>query len=339
MRRNPAIEFYRILMMFGIVLLHVCQQRAGSWPNNVLVSCVPGFVLISGYFGIKFSWRKLLSLYLVAIYASVLVPLVGGVTSWPDYGYEVLRVWNIRLDAVQPSGFWFLHAYAVMSVLTIPVEMMLEGELTASKALRLRQLSLPIFVVVFGWGFLTKFKMLVPIVPTVNGLQAFSPLTLFASYLVGRNLSVWERLRGRIPCRIILSVLIASFVLLSVSRAYLCGYNSLLSVLLAGALFCLIRDFTLPDVISKWILKLAPSMFAVYTIHTHMYFPGMDHAYMVFGRECLQKASSVSMGWGVLLSAVFVFIVALVLDVPRRLGGWVLRRWFYKSPKRVLSIT
>lgn len=26
MKRNPAIEFFRILMMLGIVVLHVCQQ-------------------------------------------------------------------------------------------------------------------------------------------------------------------------------------------------------------------------------------------------------------------------------------------------------------------------
>lgn len=239
MKRNPAIEFFRILMMLGIVLLHVCQQRAGSWPNNVLVSCVPGFVLISGYFGIRFSCRKLLKLYAVAIYASLVVPLVGGVLSWPAYWQEVLRVWNLRLDAVQPSGFWFLHAYAVMSVLAIPVEMLLDGEVTEEKFKRLWKLSLPVFVIVFGWGFLTKFRALASVMPTVNGLQAFSPLTLFATYLLGRLARLHEMLHGGSAYRrpVAVTAFIMLLAIIGMTRTYLCSYHSVFSVGLAMAAF------------------------------------------------------------------------------------------------------
>lgn len=329
MRRNPAIELFRTFMMFGIVLLHVCQLRPGLWPNNVLVFCVPGFVIISGYFSIRFSWRKILKLYLVAVYASLIIPLAGGCWTLSSYFSEVLRVWNVRLDAVSPSGFWFLHAYAVMSVLAIPVEMVLEGELTREKACRLRQISVPVLIAVFGWGFLTKFNALAPLVPTVNGLQAFSPITLFASYLAGRNLAVWEKLNGKVPWKLSVGCLVASLVLLSVSRTYLCGYNSLVSVALAASAFCLFRDIRIPDRLAKVILAIAPSMFAVYLIHTHMYWVGMEHSYMVFGRLIL-KALSPHLGsvLAVGVTALAVFGCALLLDLPRRMvESWRVREW------------
>ena len=77
MKRNPAIELFRVLLMFGICLLHVQTAAGGGRLTSVLVSCVPGFVMISGWFGIHFSWRKIFMLYGVAVYASLVIPLVG----------------------------------------------------------------------------------------------------------------------------------------------------------------------------------------------------------------------------------------------------------------------
>lgn len=325
MKRDSAIELFRILLIFGICLLHV---GVVSWFSSALVSCVPGFVLISGYFGIRFSWRKILKLYLVAMYASLVIPLVGGCWSLSSYFLEALRVWNIRLDSVQPSGFWFLHAYAIMSVLTIPVEMVLEGELTREKAQRLWRISLPVLIAVFGWGFLTKFNALAPFVPTVNGLQGFSPITLFASYLAGRNLMVWENFNGKVPRKLSAACFVGSLVLLCFFRSYLAGYNSFVSVVLAVSAFLLFREIRVPERFAKIVLAVSPSMFSVYLIHVHMYWAGMEHSYMVFGREIL-KALSPHLGsvLAVGVTSLVVFGCALLLDLPRRIVGWGVREW------------
>lgn len=328
MKRNPAIELFRVLLMFGICLLHVQTSAGGGRLTSVLVSCVPGFVMISGWFGIHFSWRKIFMLYGVAVYASLVIPLVGGVWTPSAYWCEALRLWNVRLDSVSPSGFWFLHAYAVMSVLAIPVEMVLEGELTREKAQRLWRISLPIMIAVFGWGFLTKFNALAPLVPTVNGLQAFSPITLFASYLVGRNLVVWEKLNSKVSWKLSAGCFVGSFTLLCVLRSYLSGYNSLVSVVLAVSAFLLFREIHVPERFAKIILAVSPSMFAVYLIHTHMYWVGMEHSYMVFGREVLKSLSPhLGSALAVGVTALIVFGCALLLDLPRRMVGWGVREW------------
>lgn len=63
--RNPAIELFRILAMFGICMIHVSGQGPyrSVWPTNLCCAAVPAFIFISGYFGVRFSVSKLLRLY------------------------------------------------------------------------------------------------------------------------------------------------------------------------------------------------------------------------------------------------------------------------------------
>lgn len=63
--RNPAIEAYRCLLMFGICILHSCHifyPNSAYWPKSVLCTCVVGFVFISGWFGVRFSVSKVMKL-------------------------------------------------------------------------------------------------------------------------------------------------------------------------------------------------------------------------------------------------------------------------------------
>jgi len=66
--RNPAIELYRVMLMFGICVLHSITQCGHNipWIANILLSCVVGFVFITGWFGVKFSWWKIIKLYVLS---------------------------------------------------------------------------------------------------------------------------------------------------------------------------------------------------------------------------------------------------------------------------------
>ena len=59
-RRNAGLELMRLVMMFGIVLLHVAGHGAyiNKFTPRFLDWCVCGFVFLSGYFGIRFSAMK-----------------------------------------------------------------------------------------------------------------------------------------------------------------------------------------------------------------------------------------------------------------------------------------
>ena len=69
MKRNPAVEMFRVVLTFGIVLLHAitkCGHHASAVTNYgayFLYCCVVGFVFISGYYGMKMSAMKLAKLW------------------------------------------------------------------------------------------------------------------------------------------------------------------------------------------------------------------------------------------------------------------------------------
>lgn len=83
-KRNVGIELFRILMMLGIVATHVCWQKEFATPGlgRLSETCVVGFAMISGYFGIRVAPSKLIRLYALAIGYCFLVPIVGGVMPW-----------------------------------------------------------------------------------------------------------------------------------------------------------------------------------------------------------------------------------------------------------------
>ena len=82
MKRNSAIDFLRALMMLGIILLHILAtpEHWTAWRHvaYLLMPCVVGFVFISGYFSVKFIWRKLLALYGTAFWCLGMIWVISG---------------------------------------------------------------------------------------------------------------------------------------------------------------------------------------------------------------------------------------------------------------------
>ena len=74
MKRDCSIDVYRVCLMFGICLLHSITQAGHNvaWAANMLSWCVPGFMFISGWFGIKFSIAKVLKLYGISFYCAIM---------------------------------------------------------------------------------------------------------------------------------------------------------------------------------------------------------------------------------------------------------------------------
>jgi len=306
MRRDPAIEFFRILIMFGIVLLHVCQQRVGAWPNNVLVSCVPGFVLISGYFGIRFSWRKLAKLYLMAVYASLIVPLVGGVWPLSAYCREVLRCWNLCLEVGQPSGFWFLHAYVFMLMFSPLVNVVVErGEQVAFLPL------LPLFVLVGCWGFGKTLPLIGCVLPSTEGLDAYGGVTLLGIYAAARlcrQVNMQDRLHTK-------WLWIALPILWCLTGVGLGDYNSPFAFALAAVCYLLVSRVKIPRRIARIITYIAPSMFSVYLIHTNMFgFPAMR----TFEEEMLSHG--VPLFGAFIITGLLALTLSLCIDQVRRIA-------------------
>ena len=113
--RNASFELLRIICMFMIVLYHLFIKLDYSFvstsalyssmlfPLHVAVVC---FVLISGYFGIRLSFKKLLAFYMQVLFYNIVAYLVYSVIS------NEFTVKNFILNS---ATLWFNFIYKFLS--------------------------------------------------------------------------------------------------------------------------------------------------------------------------------------------------------------------------------
>lgn len=106
--------------MFGLVLLHVIDQggaRVGAYYIwSLLRPCLVGFVFISGYYGIKFSYAKVIRFILVAIWCALVSSLIAMVMTG-DFGSIFASL----------KGYWFVWSYLVLMCLAPLINRALES--------------------------------------------------------------------------------------------------------------------------------------------------------------------------------------------------------------------
>ena len=307
--RDSRIELYRCLLTWGIVFLHVVGfYAAGAMRlSSAFVWCVPGFVFITGYFGNKFTWKKVLKIYGVALWCypvtiAIRNLVVGG--SWAPLVFAH--------DAYEAFlGNWFIHAYVGLMMLAPIIDGAL-AKVWESKRLRDAAPILPFLIFVFGWSFLSSFNCAQAVVPKA---PSCSVLTLLGTYAVARVFRFCE-----IEERMNIGHAAALFVAgLGLSLLKIGGFNSVVAIMITIGTFVLIRHVRISDRVGKVILWAAPSMFSVFLLHATPW--------------CLQLLKGwvnrlVAQGIPLYLSLVVVttavFVIGFLLDLPRR---WIVRLW------------
>lgn len=303
--RVIGLDLFRIVMMFGICLIHTCGQ--GEYRSvilhNMTTPCVVGFAMLSGYFGLQFSISKVVRLYSMAVAYCFLIPLVGNgfsVISGEGYFDAVLKAWGA------PWRYWYLHAYIAL--------------LCISPALRTDKFGIkqPFVLVVFIWGFMLSYRTFSSIVPKAAGFGSHTFVTLLGIYIVSRIAK--ERLwfeRMTVPVAAI-GIAVAMVVLSLIPASG--NYNSLVALLFMFSLFSLFKRIKSLGWGNKIVILIAPSMFGVYLLHCAIYYPGIsDECYGLINH--LMNAH-VKGGWSpffvYFLVAFEVFVISLAIDLLRR---------------------
>ena len=317
--RNPAIDLYRIVLMFGICLLHCVHHGVHECrPLTMsLLFCVDGFVLISGWCGIRFSWRKIWQLYGAAVYASLVCALYLACCK----GLALHAYFSAAIDILK--GFWFLHAYVLMMLFTPCINAAFEKLDTKELVFA----TLPILAIPFVWSFAHDVPLIRRIVPTTNGLGAYSSFTFIGIYVLGR----WMR---RFESKVMVNyrLLMLSIVLLTMVCAVGFGrYHSPFAVALSLFWFIAFVRLSPPSWICTIISFITPSVFSIYLLHAHsaVGFPLIrsleNRVASVTGMNWLFVASS---------SALITFMTCLMFDLPRRAAVLVARRLVQKIGDR-----
>ena len=120
-KRNSSIEMLRILAMLGIVIMHtngaVMEHGSGTgfaWTqieNGIFNAGVSIFVLISGYFGIRRSTKKLIELESTVIFYAVLSALVGCY-----FGKASILSIIKAFIPVSTNCYWFISCYILLMI-------------------------------------------------------------------------------------------------------------------------------------------------------------------------------------------------------------------------------
>ena len=304
MRRNYSIDAYRVCLMFGICLLHSISQAGHNvaWAANMLEWCVPGFMFISGWFGIKFSMGKALKLYGISFYCALMYVAFDVVVSGEGAGDScVIRAYDIA------TGQWFLNAYVVVMCLSPMVNLAIEK-------MTMKHLY-PLLLCVFGWSFATTLPVVGKFIPKSAGLSAYSFLTLLGVYVFGRvarrehDLAspLWKKVTS---LRLMLPLCAVSLACAGIGLG---DYNSPFAFCLAGCACVLFSRVKLPCALAKTCCFLGSSMFSVYLMHSH----GRAWGYLKIVQDyLLGKGFPLVVAY--LMTALIVFSLCVVADLPRR---------------------
>lgn len=318
MKRDPSIELYRVFLMLGICVLHAAyaSMETFHWLDTGLAWCVDGFVFITGYFGCRFDWRKIVRLNLTALWCGLIVA-----TGWWLFARSSIcsKVWlqNVGFADIPNWGFgefahevagsmnaWFLTAYVLMLCLVPIVNLAFD-----SKSVNVNVL-IPILVAVFGWGLATELPILHRWTPRAAGLGSFTALTLLACYICGRLFRHYEN-RLVLKTRTLLVALCILLLIDTFGYGWFGHYTSPFAVLTASAVFMLFKRVHVGLLTSRFILLVSPSMFAVYLLSGF-------RARFDLMTWIVNWLPAIPRPLACVVSGLFVFIVCAIADIPRR---------------------
>lgn len=308
-QRETNIEVYRVLLILGICLVHSFCQGAYVYVKTARMFnlCLTGFVFISGWYGIRFSWKKVLGLILIGWYCRyvgcIVYALLAGM-SLPSLN---------PLNALKATKvYWFLWAYIALMMIAPVLNMAIECAKTMDKKKALIAL-VPFMCLVFGWSYVRGIPQTMELLPDVAGAGGSAFLSFVGIYVMARITNEFDVLK-----KIKNSYLVGVVVVGVVSAAVGLGHhmNSIFALMTACATFILIKhmQFKVPIFVDKMVAIIVPSVFSIYLLHTHM-----------FGFGFLQRVDEYLVGtcnlmpWvACVISAFAVFALGIVLDIPRR---------------------
>ena len=194
-QRLSNIEFLRLLAMLYVLIVHADFSTFGAptmeglavrpvgvfvqyWFECFAICCVDVFVLISGWFGIRFSLNKLWAfLFQVVFYSLGLFLLAVAITLQKALTLEGLK----SIFLFNGSDYWFIKAYLILMVLAP----MLNAFCDYASRREFKTILIVYFAILMVYGWLEPASVHF----TMNGCTALSFVGL---YLLGRYLKMYR---------------------------------------------------------------------------------------------------------------------------------------------------
>jgi surface polysaccharide O-acyltransferase-like enzyme len=311
-QRESNIELLRILSMLIIVIYHFLIHSI--IPNSpelnyitkplitVLHIGVICFVLISGYWGIKFSLKSFTKIFFYCSFYSILIYIFGVLLN-----PELFSIKN-SIKSLIPIQWWFIPVYLCLFLLTPIINTQLK---TANKSTKIFTIIL-LIIISFGFG---------QFVPSLSGGK--NPINFILIYYLGNylrtelntdKLNIKKIIFLYLGCNIILfSIIFLAEILFPAANKIInplfFPYNSI-GLIINSILFFLI--FTKLTFSSKLVNWLASSSLAVYLIHENKYIGHYLHNYVNYLQNHIDNGILFSLS--IILFGILIFILAVSID-------------------------
>lgn len=288
--RKSNMELLRIVAMLLVLVTHACFLSTGvpsrldavEFPASAMTRfsfmsmscvCVNVFVLLSGWFGIKFRLCKIMGLLFQVFFFSFLIYAVMAAL-FPEHRVNPESIGSLFM--LGSSDYWFAKAYLglmlIAPVLNVWITQVSERQLLGFL------LFFYIFQTIYGWASLYGAQWL------EGGYSAFSFIGL---YVLARYFRLYGQQRIEMffytfaNVRIKAVHYITSYFVLAALDAVVAFYVTRIGFPGAGRLFtytqpiviaealCLLLFFSRLSFQSKIINNIAVSCFAVYLLHAN----------------------------------------------------------------------
>lgn len=325
--RDSNMELLRIIAMLLVMVVHADFLALGAPSQGDLTDapieaftrflvggmssvCVNVFVMISGWYGIRFRFRRIGKLLFQTFFFVLLIFLV---MVWPkDIGVCAAEVKDLLLL----KGYWFIAAYLLLCILSPALNAFCEY---ASRPL-LRNVIVAFFIYQTVFSYIGNS-------PWFD--DGYSPLPFIGLYLLARYLRMYP---NRFSClkkgwdvfiwgAISIGAAILSMILLkhgTGGRLY--NYTSPLILVSSAYFFLLFTKIHFRNNVVNWIAR---SSFAAFLVHMN---PHFINTYFV---EPINHWHSTQPGFIMaVLTAGYIlciFFVAVLLDQPQRYFSHLLK--------------
>ncbi len=326
--RNQGIDCLRCFLMYLIVVHHVSlYSQLGTYGLVVLaflisVPAVDGFIGISGWYGIRFHWRKVWSIFGQIVYYAILNSMLA---------YLFFRIGWMSNYHIGIGNAWYGICYLALLFLSPFINAGVDGVIKTGNKLSVVGLLFIPFVIDYlsrciGLGF------------SIGGFGSHTFVTMFYVYIFVRLYHVLEwNVR-----RSILSVVFIAYITLF-SLLYLTNptktfmevvtpwgwYNCPLVVVSSMFFIELFLRAHPPKWLERVCVFMVPSVFSVYLIHE---VSSLGKEFLV-GRMISSVVNSLGTvnGFGAvvccLVLSLLVFILACMLDLGlRRMPLFLLKK-------------
>lgn len=314
--RKSNFELLRIVCMLFIVGGHLCLKHDTpfglsdfDWLSELglrgfFVVAVNVFILISGYFSIRFRGQRIVRLDLQTLFYSVAIMVLTIAVGWHtlDFRKDVLM-----LLPILTKRYWFITCYVMLYVIAPYLNRWVES---ASVGFYRRVLVFG-FLVIYVWP---TFCFMVNAGQFIDdagyGIISFIYLYIFGRYL---RLHYVDKHGARFYfCLYLLAgvlLFLVQYGLSSVLHLEFTSFYSYNTLFVFVACVSLFLAFSHLDFRSRVINMLAAPCFSVYLIHSHPYF---------WGSFCSKLDIAAIHGWrwvmAIFVGSIAIYLACFVID-------------------------